>query len=191
MTAPPPLDLPPWPEITWGGAFFAQPPDGFTSERVAAVAASEAGFVAVGVAEAIGRAQGQIYFSGDGVEWDRVGVPGTLEGVSLLDVAAGPGGFVAIGDVAGDPFLASETGIVLFHSPDGRRWERVPDVPGLVAGLASGIGGGTSGYVALGFTRSGARRDHPRVRRRSRLDGGRPSGERRCRARDHQPDSVG
>lgn len=152
MTAPPPSDLPPWPEITWGVSFFGQPPDGFTSERVAAVAASEAGFVAVGLAEAVGREQGQVYFSGDGSDWARVGVPAMLEGVSLLDVAAGPGGFVAIGDLAGDPFLANETRIVLFRSPDGRRWERVPDVPGMVAGLASGIGGGPTGYVAVGFT---------------------------------------
>lgn len=152
MTAPPPPDLPAWPEITWGVSFFGQPPDGFTSERVAALAASDVGFVAIGLAEATGRDLGQIWFSSDGIEWDRVGVPATLEGVSLLDVAAGPGGFVAIGDVAGDPFLANETGIVLFRSPDGRRWERVPVVPGMVAGLASGIGGGPSGYVAAGFT---------------------------------------
>lgn len=152
MTAPPPPDLPPWPEITWAVLFLGQPPDGFTGERVAGVAASDEGFVAVGVAEAVGREQGQFYFSVDGNDWTRVGVPAALEGVTLLDVAAGPDGFVAIGDVAGDPFLANETGIVLFHSPDGRRWDRVPPVPGMVAGLASGIGGGPSGYVAVGFT---------------------------------------
>ena len=152
ITPPPPADVVAWPEMTWGSSFFARPPDGWTSERVEAVAASDEGFVAVGLAEANGRERGQVWFSVDGIAWDRVVPADRFDGVTLIDVAAGPSGFVAVGTSSGDPFLAKESRLVLFRSPDGKRWERVPDDAATPPGIATGVGGGPLGYVAVGFT---------------------------------------
>lgn len=153
ITAPPaPADAVAWPEVTWGGTVIDRPPEGFTSERLIAVTGSELGFVAVGVAEAVGLERGQAWFSADGIEWERTGPENVLDGVSLIDVAAGPGGFFALGDdiAAGRP--ADRPGPVLLRSPDGRTWERLPGVPGVPPGYASAIGGGPKGYVAVGYT---------------------------------------
>lgn len=153
ITAPPaPVAVDPWPAVTWAGTFIDRPPDGFTSERMIAVTASNLGFVAVGLAEAAGREQGQAWFSADGIEWERTGPVGAFEGISLIDVAAGPGGFVAVGDHVGDERLDERSRPLLLRSPDGQRWERIADVPGVPGGFATAIGGGPSGYVAVGFT---------------------------------------
>lgn len=153
ITAPPaPADVEPWPDITWAGTFIDRPPEGFTSERMIAVTASDRGFVAVGLAEAVGRARGQAWFSADGLAWERVGPDHAFDGVSLLDVASGPGGFVALGDLAGDDRLGERSRPVLLRARDGRTWERIAEVPGTPTGFASAIGGGVLGYVAVGFT---------------------------------------
>lgn len=153
ITAPPaPVDAVAWPEVTWGGTFVDRPPAGFTSERLIAVTGSELGFVAVGVAEAVGLERGQAWFSADGIEWERTGPDQVLDDVSLIDVAAGPGGFVALGDHIGDERHGDRSRPVLLRSRDGQRWERIADVPGVPGGFATAIGGGPSGYVAVGFT---------------------------------------
>lgn len=153
ITAPPaPVGALPWPDVTWAGTFVDRPPDGFTSERMIAVTASERGFVAVGLAEADGRQRGQAWFSAGGIEWERIGRQELFDDVAFIDVAAGPGGFVALADLVGDARPPNLPRPVLLRSPDGRQWERLPDVPGVPVGFASGIGGGPLGYVAVGFT---------------------------------------
>lgn len=153
ITAPPaPAGVDPWPSVTWAGTFIGRPPDGFTSERMLAVAASDLGFVAVGLAEAVGRERGQAWFSADGIEWERTGPAAAFDGISLIDVAAGPGGFVALGSASGEAALADPTRVVLLRSPDGRRWERLVGAGMSPPGIATGIGGGPLGFVAVGFT---------------------------------------
>lgn len=117
-----------------------------------AVAASDLGFVAVGLAEAVGRERGQAWFSADGIEWERTGPAAAFDGISLIDVAAGPGGFVALGSASGEAALADPTRVVLLRSPDGRRWERLVGAGMSPPGIATGIGGGPLGFVAVGFT---------------------------------------
>ena len=157
-TVPPPITPPPevqvadpWPDVTWAGSFFDEPGAGADSERAVAVAASDAGFVAVGVAEDVGAVFGQIWTSSDGIEWERVEPADRFEGIGFLDVAAGPGGFVAVGDQMAEPSQGEVPRIVLFRSADGRHWERVPDVAGASGGFATSIGGGPDGYIATGF----------------------------------------
>ena len=153
ITAPPaPANVAPWPEIAWAGTFIDRPPQGFSSERMIAVTASDLGFVAVGLAEAVGRERGQAWFAPGGVEWERAGPERVFEGVSLIDVAAGPGGYVAVGTASAEPAQADPSRVVLFRSPNGRRWERVAGAGATPPGIATAIGGGPLGYVAVGFT---------------------------------------
>jgi hypothetical protein len=152
VTQPPePVDAVAWPDVVWAGTFAGRPPDGFTTERMIAVAASNLGFVAVGVAEALGRQRGQAWFSADGTQWERIGPDALFDNVAFIDVAAGPGGFVALADLVGDARPPNRPRLVLLRSPDGRRWERIPDVSGVPQGYAGAIGGGPSGYVAVGY----------------------------------------
>jgi hypothetical protein len=116
-----------------------------------AVAVSDAGFVAVGSADGFATVFGQIWTSTDGIEWTRVEPADRFEGIGFLDVAAGPGGFVIVGDQMAEPGRGEEPRIVLFRSADGRTWERVPDVVGAAGGFATSIGGGPDGYIATGF----------------------------------------
>lgn len=153
ITAPPaPANVAPWPDVAWAGTLIDRPPDGFVSERMIAVTASDLGFVAVGLAEAVGRERGQAWFAPGGVEWERAGPERVFEGVSLIDVAAGPGGYVAVGTASAEPAQADPSRVVLFRSPDGRRWERVAGAGATPPGIATAIGGGPLGYVAVGFT---------------------------------------
>ena len=63
----------------------------------AAVTAGPEGFVAVGYRENEAVRDGLIWFSEDGVSWVSVGAPGAFDAVELVDVAASPRGFVALG----------------------------------------------------------------------------------------------
>lgn len=148
---PPPADAVTWPEITFGASVVARPAGAWTNERVVAVAASEAGFAAVGLAEGQGIERGQAWLSTDGLAWERSDAPDVFNGVSLIDIASGPGGFIALGTSVVDPRLAAQSRLTLFRSADGRRWERLPDVVGAPGGIADGVAGGPQGYVAVGF----------------------------------------
>jgi hypothetical protein len=77
---------------------------------------------------------------------------GPFGGATLLDVAAGPGGFVALGTRAGEPQTGGATRLALFASPDGRTWRVVLDGAGAPEGFAIGIAGSADGYLATGFT---------------------------------------
>ncbi len=146
VTAPPePVDAVPWPELVWATADVpvAQEP---VTERLAAVAANERGFVAVGVQEIVGRRDGVIVFSPDGKSWERAGAAAVLSEVDLMDVVSGPGGFVAVGStlVEGAPPVT-----VMLRSLDGRSWERIVP-PRATDTYAYAAGGGPHGYLVAG-----------------------------------------
>ena len=151
ITAPPvAADAQVWPAVDWAPTVVEDRPAGMRDERVVALAASDVTIVAVGVASGDGRDVGQAWWSGlDGV---MTRATGPFDGVTLDDVAAGPGGFVAVGTRSGDPWLGGVTRLALFHSDDGRTWEVMLDGARAPAGFATGIAGGPAGYVALGYT---------------------------------------
>lgn len=150
-TAPPePADAVPWPELDWAEAEVPAI-NAPVTEHLAAVAANEPGFVAVGFREMVGTRDGVIAFSPDGKQWDRVGAAAVLREVELVDVAAGPGGFVAVGTASVEGVPATT---VMFRSADARSWERIVP-PGALDTYAWSVGGGPSGYLATGNTVDG------------------------------------
>lgn len=114
---------PPGPSPRLATLAFADPdvPAPAGGDRLEAVAASELGFVAVGVHDRHGLDDALIWFSDDGLSWQPVGDEQLLEGGSLIDVAAGADGFVAVGT---DRVRDVEPDGLILTSPDGRHWRR-------------------------------------------------------------------
>jgi len=116
-------------ERVWQGEAYD-----FTSAPV--ITHSESGFQSlaannegrvVGVGSAVnGRGDfvGAIWTSTDGRDWERIDKDSEMFAsttdsyVAIQDVAAGPGGFVAVGSDGG-------TEVAIWHSPDGLSWARV------------------------------------------------------------------
>jgi Tol biopolymer transport system component len=83
--------------------------------------------------------------SPDGASWERVPDRGLGTG-DIFDVAAGPGGLVAVGTPCeGCPFDG-----ILWTSEDGRTWDRTADDPALGDALVEGIAAAGPGFVAVG-----------------------------------------
>ena len=150
---PIPADIVPWPDLVWttaDGVASADPGDG---EQAVAVTVGPQGFVAVGYRDEGDTRDGLAWFSADGKDWARVGAKGTFDAVEMLDVAAGPGGFVALGmSTAG---VGDRPHAVFFRSTDGRTWQRVPDVPRAEDTYPSSLMGGQQGVVAMGIDDAG------------------------------------
>jgi hypothetical protein len=93
-----------------------------------------------------------VWTSQDARVWDRVppdsAVFGSAMGgdVSMIDVASGPAGFVAVGNEA-----AAE--IAVWQSPDGRSWSRIETAnqPDATTGVLSAVTPLQSGWAAAGF----------------------------------------
>jgi len=78
-----------------------------------------------------------------GLTWDRVPDQQAFAGAEMTEVAAGPGGYVAVG-------CPTDCLSTAWHSADGRTWERV-ELP--AAGIIDGgmhVVGDAAGYVAWG-----------------------------------------
>ena len=139
-------------------------PDG--AGQLVAVAAGEAGAVAIGTLEAAAGPEALMVHSSDGSRWERVGVGARF---TLTDVAAGPDGFVAVGTRTGD---AGQELTAFVVSADGRSWEVLPPEAhdGADAYLEWVAAGPTGGYRAGGRPRSRRRTRHERswARRRTR-----------------------
>jgi hypothetical protein len=115
--SPPPTIDRALPEWRWAEVELPRIPGGFLN----GVAASELGFVAVGVASGAAWSRAMLLRSADGVTWTAPDID--LDGVGGAGVAAGPDGFL----VSGYRVLTATTArAVLFRSADGARWEEVP-----------------------------------------------------------------
>jgi hypothetical protein len=147
VTPPPePAELVPWPDtLAWAEAQLAAHPQRVVTEHLAAVAADDSGFVAVGFHETGPQRDGVIWHSPDGRSWAVVGVPAAMAGVDLVDVAAGVGGFVALGTSLEEAITTT----VIYRSDDGERWERLA-IPGAGDSYAGSVAGGPGGYVVTG-----------------------------------------
>jgi len=147
VTPPPiPAEFVPWPDIVWQVADLPLRPLELSAERVLAVTATDIGFVAVGYREIDGIRDGTIWWSADGETW-QISDDALLDGVELVDVSSAPGGLVAFGvDSAGDRPQA-----LLFHSTDGRAWERLAAPGGGVDTYPSSLAGDASAVLASGI----------------------------------------
>jgi hypothetical protein len=152
-TPPTPADFVPWPDIVWRLADVPFRPGGL-SERVVAVTATDAGFVAVGYREADGVRDGTIWRSVDGDAWELVDDP-ILAGVELVDVAPAPNGVIALG-VESTGARADHPRAVAFRSEDGSSWTRLPPLVATGDTYPAAIAGGPDGAVAVGNDASGA-----------------------------------
>lgn len=151
-TAPPRAQAPAWPDVVWVSSDLDDPPAGTTSERAVAVAGSRLGFVAVGVAEATGRARGSLWFSPEGSVWRRAGAALDLEGVSMVDVTATDDAFVAVGTIYGDRDRGIPTRTVTLRSDDGERWERLPEDPAAPESYSGTVAASATGFLSTSFT---------------------------------------
>lgn len=133
--------------VAWGGVCCApeQPamwhsPDAATWTRleielnpmprwVHDVVAMEDLWVAVGT---LADGTGRIWVSADGATWEAVlETEAGLPGIAISDLARTPDGLVAVGTVTGSDGTYDGAA---WTSADGRRWERIPDPTGLLAG---------------------------------------------------------
>jgi hypothetical protein len=155
LTPPPlPSDAVPWADLTWELAEMPPTPGEVEDERIVAAAADGERFVAVGYREANGVRDGAIWSSVDGSTWFSVDAADELAGVELLDVAAGPGGFVALGVAYVDPEAARPQAVFL-RSEDGTSWERLPAGAGAIDAYPTSVAGGADRIIAAGFAADG------------------------------------
>jgi hypothetical protein len=100
-----------------------------------AIAKSPAGYALVGSAGAGGSAPAA-WFSDDGRSWQAASISGSA-GAGMVDVVAGPGGFLAIGwnETGGQSGQGSLTSV--WRSSDGRSWAPLVGLPGAQSALFS------------------------------------------------------
>jgi hypothetical protein len=124
---------------------------------ILALVAGEGQLLAVGRSAAAGAARAVAWTSSDGRDWKRVAPeafaprPGCLS-TELDGVAAGPGGYVAVGTEWGESSCGQDAAAWL--SPDGKTWTRVDMPPG--THLMHTVVGGSGGYVAVGAGKASA-----------------------------------
>ncbi len=124
-------------------------PGGGDVYRIERAAANQTDVVAIGYDEAGPGSRGAIWHSRDGVAFVRVDEDLT-EAVTMIDVAAGPAGFVAVGVEGTGP------DIVVLVSSEGRTWERMPADQALSTAMVSAVAGRDSSWIMVGAEADGA-----------------------------------
>ncbi|MFN2524670.1 MAG: adenylate/guanylate cyclase domain-containing protein [Actinomycetota bacterium] len=129
---------------------------GALDQAVLRLTATADGLVAVGYDTSSGEADGAVWTSPDGSEWERrqsraLGGPGAQ---MMYGVVEGPGGIVAVGqDTSGGDLDAA-----VWTSPDGEHWTRIAHDETLFGGprdqLMSRIVRGPGGLFAVGYDQS-------------------------------------
>ena len=143
LSAPPPIEVGTFEQVAGAAGEFGVEPlsdepdvygDVIATAEIAAVAAGDRGMVAVGNLNGMDGGIGSIWFSADGLDWQRVphddvlfGVPGEVPNTMILDVAADDEGFLAVGVRFTEPRER-----IVWSSADGLGWER-NEGPGLDA----------------------------------------------------------
>jgi hypothetical protein len=153
ITPPPlPAEFVPWPDLVWRTAELPSRPASATGERVGAVTASDDGFVAVGYRETEDVRDGMVWSSTDGETWMAVD-DALFKRVELVDVAAAPSGFVAVGVESPD---GDHPSTVVYGSDDGRSWRRLPPLPATGDTYPEAMAGGAQGVLVVGSDAAGA-----------------------------------
>jgi hypothetical protein len=130
------------------------------------LAAGPLGIVAVG--EQNGRAAS--WASPDGLRWtagpDQPSLRGAgTDGVLATAVVAAPWGWLAVGseDPACRGMCGQPVRAIVWTSPDGLRWTRVPDQPSFANAAMTGVARWGQGFVAVGSVALGQTRDRAAV----------------------------
>ncbi len=114
-----------WSRVTHVESVFG----GTGNQEILAVTPLDGGLVAVGVDTADGDLDGAVWWSSDGVTWQRIQDDGVLDGPGdqiMLSVCAVPDGVVAVGVETGST-ESDELRAAVWWSEDGRAWERIGD----------------------------------------------------------------
>jgi hypothetical protein len=128
-----------------------------------AVVAGGPGLVAVGdgCSKALPRCHAAVWTSSDGHAWTRVKDSGVFDVGTypagrwgeMTDIIAGGPGLIAVGREA----LESGQGAVVWTSPDGSSWTRLPNSSDFDHGTIEAVTPGGPGYVAVGTEINGAK----------------------------------
>jgi hypothetical protein len=121
-------------------------------QSMSAVAAGPSGLVAVGADSSKGAAA--VWTSPDGITWSRVShdkaVLGGLGSQSMNSVTLGGPGLVAVGST----WMGGVPDAVVWTSPDGTTWSRVPDDESVFGrAVMESVTSSGAGLVAVGATR--------------------------------------
>ena len=141
----------------WMGDSVALGEDWLPSEAIGALASGSDGLI-VGVGSARnedGLRDAAVWISTDAHNWERIDPTSTAfvskNGVDvvMLDVTAGPAGFVAVGSEFGG---AGGPQVAVWHSSDAREWTRVDTVDQMfgTTGALSSAAALEAGFVAAG-----------------------------------------
>lgn len=133
--------------------------DGGTDATMRLVYAVDSGFVAIGTdgySPHAGFARGTaIWTSPDGKRWTRLASSKIPTGVTVMGVARGTDGFVAVGEVA-EPGVSGAQSRLVWFSSDGLHFEPAAPPAGLPAdAVLRGVTWTGSAYVAVGHRLSG------------------------------------
>lgn len=153
-SGPRPQDARPWPGIVWLGSKFVPVP--LPTSRLVAVASDGSVVVAVGYDDDGAVRSGRAISMGQDGTFAPAVTPDVMARLELVDVTAGPRGFVAIGTEVGNPSQGVPNRVALLTSDDGGTWRRVPDDPMFADAYAVGIAEGPGGLLAIGASESGA-----------------------------------
>ncbi len=123
-------------------------------DSIAGVAPGRTGLVAVGATNEgdMSAFDAEAWTSPDGVSWQRAAVTGAKD-AAMNDVAAGPGGFVAVGidgHMSGGTQMVGSRGAAVWTSADGKRWTRLPTEAEFAGAEMTRVIAGPSGYLAVG-----------------------------------------
>jgi hypothetical protein len=129
-----------WSSIEWQAVEAEQPIRASEEQfdQPVAVAAGPGGWVAVGSNSDVTGYVGRIWQSADSVAWDLLD-SALLDGLELVEIAATPDAFIAIGTNSTNP---NDPTASVLHSPDGRSWTVAETIQGAwAASIASGPAG--------------------------------------------------
>ena len=124
-------------------------------DSIAGVAPGRTGLVAVGATNEgdMSAFDAEAWTSPDSVSWQRAVVSGAKD-AAMNDVAAGPGGFVAVGidgHTSGGTQMVGSRGAAVWTSADGKRWTRLPTEADFAGAEMTRVIAGPSGYLAVGL----------------------------------------
>ena len=115
--------------------------------RIADLSTGEQGILAVGhVLSPGGLPRGAVWWSPDGTSWERTEIEGAL---SLGAALSKPSVLVAAG-------VASDGGVPIWTSVDGRTWGRASDAAGFENAHVEDVAVGGDGFLAVGYDDRGA-----------------------------------
>lgn len=126
--------------LTWTTLPQTAALDGAT---MSSVIKGQAGFIAVGAAQADGQFRAAAWTSTDGTTWTRSPDSPAFDGAFAYGVVAGGPGYVAVG--------RGPDGAAVWTSTDGRTWTAAAESPALANAEMHAVVASSTGLVAVGY----------------------------------------